>query len=66
MNTRTESFWLALTIAALLALFLAVVLAAILCLPWRSNFMVFQLPEKPALKPVPVIAIPDQPQPKPL
>lgn len=39
---RSESFWLALAIAAILAL----VLLVLVIIAWRSPFVLFRLPEK--------------------
>lgn len=51
---KSESFWLAMGALGLCALMLATLITALLVIPWRSNFMVFQLPEK-APPPIPII-----------
>lgn len=60
---KSESFWLALLMGGIVLALIGLAITALLVLPWRSNFMVFQLPEK---KPVPVIQMPEGVQSAPM
>lgn len=57
---KSESFWLALLMGGIAIALLVFLTVVVLCVPWRSNIMVMQLPEK---KPVPVIKIPEEQKP---
>lgn len=59
-SPRSEQFWLGMALATVASLLLMLLIALVLCVPWRSNVMVFRLPEKSAAVPVPVIAIPPE------
>ncbi len=56
MNPKSESFWLAVGLISLAHVVAIAIIIALLVIPWRSNFMVFQMPEKKA---APVISIPE-------
>ena len=45
-SPKSESFWLAVGLITLAHLVTAAIITALMVIPWRSNFMVFQLPEK--------------------
>lgn len=53
---KSESFWLALLLGGIVLAIIGLLVTALLVLPWKSNLMMFQLPEK---KLVPTIQMPE-------